>query len=300
MNNTTIVSNPFIPYCLSVDRQRMKPLKGKSLLVHIAINIEYWPFDKPMPRGIIPAPHGAPSAPPDIPNYGWVEYGMRCGMPRMMDMMADRKILASAFMNAMVVDVYPSLSEKVLKAEYEIVGHGLFQQSLKHADDEAEVIRKTVEKLSSFSGQNIRSWLGPGLAETENSLELFRDHGIEFVHDWIVDDLPVWIKSGDGHLVALPYSLELNDVPAYVIQNGTSDELYKRLEATLDIYGAEMQNRQDCRIITIGLHPHIMGVPHRAYYFERMLDMLQEREDTIFVTSSQIGDWFLSQTERPN
>jgi hypothetical protein len=29
-----------------------------------------------------------------------------------------------------------------------------------------------------------------------------------------------------------------------------------------------------------------------AYYFEKALDMLMQRADTIFVTSSDIGDWF--------
>jgi allantoinase len=292
-----IASNPFIPYCLADERPKLKPMNGKSLLVHIAINLEYWPFDRPMPRGIIPAPHGAPPIPPDIPNYGWVEYGMRCGMPRMMDIIADRKIKASAFMNAMVVDVYPSLSDRVLTEGYEIVGHGMFQQTLKQADDEAKVISETVTKLEAFSGQNIRAWLGPGLAETENSLELFRQNGIEFVHDWIVDDLPAWIKAGVDHIVALPYSLELNDVPVYVIQNASSDELYKRVEASLSIFDAEIKTKNDCRILTIGLHPHIIGVPHRAYYFEQILDLLLQRSDTIFVTSSQIGEWFLSQAK---
>jgi hypothetical protein len=40
------------------------------------------------------------------------------------------------------------------------------------------------------------------------------------------------------------------------------------------------------RPLTIALHPHIMGVPHRAYYLARCLDLLLARDDTIFVTGS--------------
>ena len=29
---------------------------------------------------------------PDIPNFSWAEYGMRCGMPRILDMFADRNL----------------------------------------------------------------------------------------------------------------------------------------------------------------------------------------------------------------
>ena len=45
-------SNPRIPYQLASHRTRLEPLNGKPLLVNVVMNIEYWPFDRPMPRGI--------------------------------------------------------------------------------------------------------------------------------------------------------------------------------------------------------------------------------------------------------
>ena len=41
------------------------------------------------------------------------------------------------------------------------------------------------------------------------------------------------------------------------------------------------------------MHPHIIGVPHVAHYFQRALDLLMARDDVVFVTSSTMGDWFL-------
>jgi hypothetical protein len=35
-------------------------------------------------------------------------------------------------------------------------------------------------------------------------------------------------------------------------------------------------------------------VPHIAYHFEKALDILAARDDTVFVTSSQMGDWFVA------
>ena len=64
--------NPRIPYQMSSDRPRLEPLNGKPLMVNPVVAIEYWPFDRPMPRGILPAPHGRPSEPPDVANYSWV------------------------------------------------------------------------------------------------------------------------------------------------------------------------------------------------------------------------------------
>jgi allantoinase len=105
-----------IPFELSNHRAPLAPLNGKPLMVNVVVNIEHWPFERPMPRGILPPPHGAPVVPPDLPNYSWVEYGLRCGMPRLLDMLGQRGMKATTFFNAQVADVYPSLTREVLDA----------------------------------------------------------------------------------------------------------------------------------------------------------------------------------------
>ena len=283
-------SNPRIPFQLSSDRAPLTGPGGKPLIVHIVMNIEYWPIERPMPRGIIPAPHGATPAPPDVPNFSWVEYGIRCGMPRILDMLARKGLPCSAFLNAQVADVYPTLMNAVSDAGWELVGHGFFQQSLKQADDEADVIRRCLDRLEKVGGNRPRAWLGPGLGETEHTPDFLKAEGVEFLHDWALDDLPTWMKTKHGPLMALPYTFELNDVPIYAIQNGSTDEYLKRVEATLAVFERELQIQP--RVMTLALHPHIIGVPHIAHYFEAALDLLQARNDTVFLTSSGIGDWY--------
>ncbi len=284
-------SNPRIPFRLSSERPRLAPMAGKPLMVNVVMNIEYWPFDRPMPRGILPPPHGAAIAPPDLPNYSWVEYGMRCGMPRLLEMLAERSIKATTFFNAQVADVYPSLTREVLEAGWEFVGHGWFQRSLKQVEDEEAEIRKCLARLEQVTGKPTRGWFGAGGAETEHTPDILKQCGVSFVHDWLVDDLPCWLRTAHGPLLALPYTWELNDVPIWVVQGQSSDELLKRLETTLAVLERELERQP--RVLTLALHPHLVGVPHRAYYLAKALDMLARRTDTVFVTSSQIADWFI-------
>jgi len=286
-----MLPNPRVPYAMASKRKKLEPLNGKPLIVNLAMNIEYWPFDRPMPRGILPAPHGAAPSPPDIPNYSWVEYGMRCGMPRFMKILAERRLPCSALLNAQVADVYPDLMDAIVEAKWELVGHGWFQQSLKQVDDEVAVIKRSLERLEEADGKKPRAWLGPALGETDDTVDHLKAHGIDFIHDWTLDDLPVWMRSKHGPVVALPYTLELNDVPIYAIKNASSDEFLKRLEATVSVYERELE--ENPRVLTLALHPHIIGVPHIAYYLEKALDLLMTRDDTVFATSSIIGDWFI-------
>ncbi len=286
-------SNPRIPFELADQRAKLAPLNGKPLMVNVVMNIEYWPFERQMPRGILPAPHGRPAEPPDVPNFAWVEYGLRCGMPRIMAMLKRRGIRASAFMNAQVADVYPALAQSVVEAQWELVGHGWFQRSLKQSDDEADEIRRCLDRLAGLDGRRPRAWLGAGMGETDDTPDLLKAAGIEFLHDWLVDDLPCWMRTKHGPLLAVPYTFELNDVVNYAVQQSTSNEILQRLNATLAVYEREVAELGQPRIITFGLHPHIFGVPHIAYYFEKALDTLMARNDVVFVTSSEIGDWFV-------
>ena len=113
------------------------------------------------------------------------------------------------------------------------------------------------------------------------------------MHDWQLDELPCWMRTKSGPLLAMPYTFELNDVPIWTVQNNSCDEMYKRLNATLDVFDEE--KLLNTKIITIALHPHVVGVPQNFYYLKKMISDLKMREDVIFMTSSQIGDWFIKE-----
>ncbi|MEM9047923.1 MAG: hypothetical protein AAGC92_04325 [Pseudomonadota bacterium] len=283
-------SSPRMPFAMANARAPLAPPEGKPIIANIAINIEHQPFDRPMPRGVLPPPHGAAPAPPDVPNWAWVEYGMRAGMPRIMAMLEDRGLRASALLNASVADMYPSLMEAILKARWELVGHGWIQQSLKQAEDEEAVIVATLDRLRQMGP--VRAWLGPGLGETDATPDLLRKHGILFLHDWYVEDLPVWMRTRHGAMLAMPYAFALNDVPMFVIEQAGSEEWTRRVAATLSVFAREAA--QQPRVLTLALHPHVIGVPHLAHRLVETLDLLMARDDVIFMTSSEIGDWYMA------
>jgi len=52
----------------------------------------------------------------------------------------------------------------------------------------------------------------------------------------------------------------------------------------------------------MALHPYAIGVPHRLPYLGRAIELLKTRGDTVFMTGSEIADWFISAdaTSRPD
>ena len=283
-------SNPRIPYQMSDQRPQLKGPNGKTLIVHLVVNVEHWQFESGMPRKIITAPHGAEHI-PDIPNYCWAEYGMRCGMPRILKMFAERNLPASTSINAGVVDAYPASAEAMLQAGWEFIGHGFRQRSMQSEDDEASLIQAALDKLEAFTGTKTRGWLSPGLKESLDTPDILKAAGIDYVCDWVLDDLPTWITTLHGSLMAMPYSIEVNDSIIYAIEKHSSPEMFTRLRDTVDRFQSEMADGAP-RVLAMGFHPHLIGVPHRITYLEKMLELLIARDDTVFMTGSQIADWY--------
>ncbi len=111
--------------------------------------------------------------------------------------------------------------------------------------------------------------------------DYLKANGVDYTCDWVVDDLPSWMRTKHGPLIAVPYSLDLNDGPIWAGWGMDSDEQYRRTVSTLETFEDELKT--NCRVLVLPLHPHLVGVPH---------DILVARKDTIFVTPSQIADWY--------
>lgn len=285
--------NPRIPHSLQREqRLGLGALRG-PLLVHLVVNVEYWPFDKPMPRKLMGGPHGD-DATPDILNYSWHEYGMRRGLPRLLNLAREFDFPVSASMNSAVIQAYPSAAEAIAYAGWEFIGHGVTQRSLPNEADERQVIVRALDEIEAFCGSRPRGWLGPGLRETAHTPDVLKAAGVEYVFDWVIDDLPCWMTTLHGKLLAMPYSLELNDSVLFAAHPHSSEEYSRRIRDTLSIYEAEIA--EEPRILTLPLHPHLMGVPHRFAQLRRMVELLANHPKTQFVTGATIADWFIKES----
>ena len=284
-------SNPRIHYQMTSERSDLRGIDGKPLIVHLVVNVEHWLFDESMPRKYLTAPHGLEQV-PDIPNFSWAEYGMRAGMPRLLECFKRRGLPASVSLNAGVIDAYPSCAAAMRDAGWEFIGHGVHQKSIQGEADERDIILVAMQMIEDFTGVRPSGWLGPGLKETFDTPDILKELGVDYVFDWVLDDLPCWLNTKHGPLLSIPYTLELNDSPLYAGQHMSSSEIYDRLVDTLSVFETELKRQP--RVLTLALHPHLIGVPHRFAYLERMLDLLQARDDTTFVVGGQIADWYVS------
>ena len=279
-----------VPYQALIDRPKLTLPGNARVGLWIILNVEEWRIEKPMPRTVLPPPMGVPLL-PDVPNWSWHEYGMRAGFWRQFEALTSRDIPTTLAINGHVCKSYPRVASAAREAGFEFMGHGYLQGPMHKLDNQDDAIARTVEALTQFTGKPPRSWESPGLTETDETLDLLRKHGIEYVADWVIDDLPQEIDTPHGVITTIPYTVEMNDITVYALQQHESDVFLKRGMDHFDRLYRE--GADNARIMALSIHPYITGVPHRIRYLEELLDYIIGHEGVALMTASDIGDWYL-------
>jgi allantoinase len=278
-----------IPYQALIDRPKLELPGTKRLAVWVILNVEEWRIEHAMPRTVLSPPMGQPLL-PDVPNWSWHEYGMRAGFWRQFKALTDRNIPTTLAINGSVCQSYPRVAAAAREAGFEFMGHGFLQGPMHKVEDQNDAIKRTVDIITKFAGKPPRSWESPGLTETGETLDLLRRHGIEYVADWVIDDLPQDVDTPYGRITTIPYTVETNDIVVHALQHMPSEQFLRRCIDQFDrLY---QEGADNARVMAISIHPYITGVPHRIGYLEQILDHVIRHDGVALMTGSEIGDWY--------
>ena len=278
-----------VPYSAIVDRPPLILPEGKRMALWVIVNVEDWSIERPMPRTVLSPPMGQPLQ-PDIPNWAWHEYGMRVGFWRLMEVLKRYEMGVTLAINGVVCETYPRVAEAALKAGWEFMGHGFVQRPSHAVEDQPDEIAKTIDAIKAFTGKAPKGWESPGLTETFETADHLTTAGIEYVADWVLDDQPVELKTANGPLVSIPYTVETNDIPMMLLQHHASEEWLTRGRDQFD--RLHQESGDITRVMSISLHPYVTGVPHRIAYLERLLEHVRAHDDVAIWTGEQVADWF--------
>jgi len=161
-------------------------------------------------------------------------------------------------------------------------------------EDQKAAIANTLSAIKAFTGKPPRGWESPGLTETDETLDLLAEAGIEYVADWVMDEQPVALTTRAGTMVSVPYTVEINDVVISAVQQQPSDEILRRGRDQFDrLY---LEGKTAPRVMAISIHPYLTGVAHRIKYLEMLYDYIGGHEDVVWWTGGEILDWYRAQT----
>ncbi len=291
---------PLRRYGMDQDRYDWSPLPsrkpvawpgGARVALWVVPALEWFPLDM---KGQPFKPPGAmQTAYPDLRHYTLRDYGNRVGIHRIMDALGQRGIPASVAVNAAVAVRYPSLLKACVDRGWEVIANGLDMDHLHHGGlaeaDEREWIAKSLRILRDASGQPVRGWLSPAKSESHHTPDLLAEAGVDYVCDWVNDDMPYAMRTRAGGLHAMPHPVDIDDYTILVQNHHTEDDFRDALIDQFDLLYRE-SSPENGRVMAISLHPWVIGQPYRISALEQALDHIMRHRGVWAATGSQILD----------
>jgi len=91
-------------------------------------------------------------------------------------------------------------------------------------------------------------------------------------------------------MLAIPYQQGINDIRTLFYGNITPESYYRMVCDQFDTLYAE--GAAQARVMTIPLHPFVIGLPFRIKYLDKALEYICSHEGVWRATGSEIADWF--------
>ncbi len=270
---------------------------GARVALWVNPNIEFFGLDDVMPGVVnerVPREHAKV---PNVRNWSLRDYGNRVGVWRLIEVLSRYGIRASAALNSEVCDHHPEIIETVMGLGWELIGHNqtnALRLNEMAPDEERAAVRATLDTIERASGKRPVGWLGAGLAETWNTLDYLAEAGVRYVCDWVNDDQPYRFEIGSPPLVALPYSVQTNDVPAYFDMKVSVPEFEAMLRRQFDTLYRE--GAESGRVMAIAVHPFVTGQPHRIGALDAALEYICSHAGVWRATGAEIVEHFLQST----
>ena len=98
------------------------------------------------------------------------------------------------------------------------------------------------------------------------------------------------MRVAQGCLISMPYSVELNDIPAFLERSMSGDEFYQMIVDQFDVLYED--GAKTGRVMAICLHPFLIGHPFRSKYFAKALAHITQREEVWVAKGGEIADWY--------
>jgi peptidoglycan/xylan/chitin deacetylase (PgdA/CDA1 family) len=152
-------------------------------------------------------------------------------------------------------------------------------------DIERDQIARTLRTLADTTGQAVLGWLTPGFAVSDATEELLAEVGLSYTADRGDDDVPYWVDTPRGTLLAIPYSLETNDISLFLGLHYTAAEF---ADALVEHVARLVAEGATGSVAALGLHPFLVGQPGRVEHLRRALTHIAAMPDVWLATGRDI------------
>ncbi|WP_081244078.1 polysaccharide deacetylase family protein [Sporosarcina sp. P33] len=232
----------------------------------------------------------------DIAVESVFEYGSRVGIWRLQRLFDELNIPVTIFGCAVALERNLEVANWIKERGHDVCVHGWRWEKSWNLprEEEKERIRLAYDSIKQTCGVATVGWYsryGPSV----NTRELLVEHGgFLYDSDAYNDELPYYEKvRGKQHLV-VPYNQTLNDGKFVRPQGfGSATDFLDTLKRAFDYLWNEGETHP--KMMTIGLHPRIIGQPYRISALKEFLQYVLQKESVWIAKRLEIAEFWKQQ-----
>jgi allantoinase len=249
---------------------------GRRLALNFVINYEEGSERSPLQgdtdrEPLVEAKYDVPAGERELFTESTFEYGSRVGIWRLLEVLDEYQVTATVFACGQALERNPTVAKAFVDRGFDFVGHGY--RWLPHTgmslDEERADIRACAASIAKLTGYRIRGWFTRP-PNTVNTRDALVQEGLVYDSGAVNDDLPYFQDVAGRPMLIVPYSLDVNDTKFFKNQFFTARDFETYAVDSFDILHA--QSQRSPLMMSVGLHPRIIGRPGRLIGLKRFLE----------------------------
>lgn len=272
---------------------------GARLAVNVVVNYEEGAERNPLEgdRDVEPLVDSRYVVPPgerDLHLESSYEYGSRVGIWRLLRLLDELAIRPTVFACGLAFERNPDAVAAFVARDCDIAGHGyrwIPHMSLTPTEQGAD-IRRCLGVIETMTGRKAHGWFGRA-PNTVHTRRLLAEAGLLYDSGSVSDDLPYFTDVGGRPFLVVPYSLDINDVRFWKGELVTGEQFESYVRDSFDVLYAE--SAETPRMMSIGLHPRIVGRPGRLAALRRALTHIRGHDGVWFAGRDEIARVWVEQ-----
>jgi peptidoglycan/xylan/chitin deacetylase (PgdA/CDA1 family) len=261
--------------------------------VAVVVNVAYETWSDGKAPGIGPMGNPLPSGAFDSNARSWGNYARFQGIDRILRILDRMKVRASVMVSGILAERLPDNVRAVVSAGHEIIAHSYAQDVVPatlNAEEDKANVQRTTKLLEQVTGTRPRGWASPRSTPSEQTIKSLIDEGYRWHSEVLDADSPYEQEFDNGKIVAIPFSMDINDLP-HAMRYGRTPRQY--VEMADDFLRHALASEDGAIIMDVTAHPHCYGRPGTAWAYEEVVKKVAARDDVWLATRAEIVEHYL-------
>lgn len=229
----------------------------------------------------------------------WHEYGIKEGIPRLLEIFTRRHIRVTCAMTGTAADQYPALAEEVVERGHEAAiqaRNGLAPCSL-NMEEERRRYEADIQSIVQATGTRPVGFDAFWPLRPPSHLEIFRELGFVYQMGAVSRDEPFLVMTAAKPFVVVPNGLNMHEDFLHPSALSNSDPVATELRNQFEMLYTESESRR--RLMSISLQDWVSGRPAPAKVMEEFIIYAQRRPGVVFMRKDEIARFALNSAITP-